>query len=84
MLESSDHFMNVVKKDFPMHSQSIEKLYSQDGMFRSLCEEYTSCLQHLAKYKKEASEKNNDLAEFEALLADLSKELTSFIEEHRP
>jgi hypothetical protein len=84
MLDSTDHFMNVVKNDFPMYAQSIEKLYVQDGMFRSLCEEYTSCLQYLAKYKKEASEKNKDLAEFESLLSDLSRELTKFIESHKP
>lgn len=80
MLESTDHFMNVVKNDFPMHAQSIEKLYMENSVFRTLCEEYTSCLQYLVKYKKEASEKSHDLAEFEVLLSDLGKELRGFIE----
>jgi DNA repair ATPase RecN len=72
--------MNAVKKAFPSNSKSIEQLFTQNGEFRSLCEEYSFCLQHLLKYSKELTEKRDDLEQYEYLFKELSKELRDYIE----
>ena len=76
----TDNYMNAVKKAFPEKSRSIEQLFTKNGNFRSLCEEYSSCLQHLLKYSKEVHEKTDDLSEYQELFKELSKELEEFID----
>lgn len=71
--------LKAVKEKFPEEGARIEALYASDEDFRTLCEDYFSCIQHLQKFKKEFSEKQYSFDEYQSIRADLEKELYNFI-----
>ena len=57
-------FADKIKEKFPDEAARIEDLYASDEDFRTLCEDYFSCIQQLQKFKKEFSEKQYSFDEY--------------------
>jgi len=74
-----NEYLNAVKEKFPEEAARIEQLYGADEDFRTLCEDYFSCLKHLQKFKKEFSEKQYSFEEYQHIQSELEKELYNFI-----
>ena len=71
--------LKAVKEKFPDEAARIEDLYASDEDFRTLCEDYFSCIQQLQKFKKEFSEKQYSFDEYKNIQTELEKELYNFI-----
>ena len=74
-----NEYLKAVKEKFPEEGKRIEELYASDEDFRTLCEDYFSCIQYLQKFKKEFREKQYSFDEYQNIQAELEKELYNFI-----
>ena len=66
-----------------MYKDRIAPLYYEDPDFRSICEDYYACIFFLNKFKKEFTDNQGSIAEYEKTLKELEKELKARIEEKK-
>lgn len=71
--------LSLIKEMFPHQKEYIEELYAHNNDFRSLCDDYVSCILYLQKFQKEFSEKVEAIDEFENAKKLLQKELSEFL-----
>ena len=81
-MESLDAHLRVVKMKFPGQNARIEELYESDEDFRSLCQDYLLCLQHLQKFMEKLNERNDVVSEYRTMRVELEKELYEIIYKH--
>ncbi len=74
-MEAKNFQLQVVKERFPLEEREIGRLYYHDMEFRAICEDYYLCLFYLGKFRKESSEKNETVEEYEKIMHDLESEL---------
>lgn len=75
-MASKNRVLNIVLKKFPESHQLISDLFNQSDFFRSICEDYASCVQVIKTLESSNRMSNKGyLEEYEELLQDLEKEL---------
>ena len=75
--------LSLIKEMFPKQQEFIGELYLQNEHFRSVCEDYFTCIKFLKKFKKEFSEKVESIDEFENARKLLEQELSDYINKLR-
>jgi len=75
--------LSIIKEMFPDQKEYIGELYAKDEEFRSLCDDYSTCIRFLHKFKKEFSEKVDSIDEFENARKMLEKELSEYVNKLR-
>ena len=78
-MESLNAQLRAVKQKFPEQGDRIEQLYEVDEDFRTLCSDYVLCIRHLEEFKKEASETQHSIEEYQDIRKELERELHGFI-----
>jgi hypothetical protein len=71
--------LSIIKEMFPEQKEHVGELYSKDEEFRSLCDDYSTCIRFLHKFKKEFSEKIDSIQEYENVRKILEGELQEFL-----
>ena len=71
--------LSIIKEMFPDQKEWVGELYSKDEEFRSLCDDYSTCIRFLYKFKKESSEKIDSIQEYENVRMILERELQEFL-----
>jgi len=71
--------LSIIKEMFPDQKEQVRELYSKDEEFRSLCDDYSTCIRFLHKFKKETSEKIDSIQEYENVRMILERELQEFL-----
>ena len=75
-MTSENQNFTFITKRLPDHQLLIEKLYKQDDLFMSLCDDYLTCLLFLQKVDTlELLDKSAYKKEYKLLLSELEKEL---------
>lgn len=82
-MEPLNFQLSLIKEMFPDQKEYIGKLYLQNEHFRSVCEDYFTCVKYLKKFKKEFSEKVESIDEFENARKMLENELSEYINKLR-
>jgi len=75
-MASKNYVLNIVRENFPGSYRLITELYHSSDYFRSLCEDFTDCLQVVRRI--ESSDKMSSKGYYEEyvkLLDELEKEL---------
>jgi len=78
--------MNIlaVNERFPKHKMTIKRLYWEDETFQTICEDYQSCCQVLARLSQStAEEAPARRREYLDLLQDLELEILQYLDEHK-
>ena len=65
---------------FPSQKENVETLYRQNAAFRSICDDYFSCIGFLQKFKREFADQLETIGEYENVRDALEKELKDFME----
>jgi hypothetical protein len=78
-MESISAHLGAVKQKFPGQVQRIEELFKSNEDFRTLCSDYFLCMQSLQKLKKETSQKDKSIEEFNDTSLELEQELYNSI-----
>ena len=71
--------MHMIEQKFPRQSQRIYQLYEENADFRSLCNDYFTCMQILRKFKRSLVEEGKSVEEYEKVQTELEKELYDFL-----
>ena len=72
---------DAVRKAFPGREALVERGVRESAAFRSLCADYLACLRALDHWKGRRSEEAGARrAEYEQLLAELGREIRSWLE----
>ena len=78
-MEEEDDLLRLIKIKFPRQEKRIDWLYEQNPNFRVLCKDYLTCTLALKRFKKSLTEEERSIEEYEGVLAELEKELYTFI-----
>ena len=78
-MESVNAHLGAVKQKFPGQVQRIEELFKSNEDFRTLCSDYFLCIQSLQRLKKESSQKDKLIEEFNDTSLELEQELYNSI-----
>ena len=76
----------IVMKDFPEHQKILEKLYHQNESFRSLCEDFGSCIramEYWCGYQPANENASVRCEEYKILYADLKREIAERLAEQK-
>ena len=74
-MEVKSFRLKTIKERWPEYKDHILSLYYTDNKFRAICEDYYLCMSHLDKFRKEYSEKQQTIEEYERLRQELEIEL---------
>lgn len=74
-MEAQNFQLQAVKERFPMQEKDIINLYYHDLEFRAICEDYYLCMFYLSKFRKETSETEQSVEEYEKMKQELESEL---------
>ena len=75
-----DYFrIKAIKDKFPMHEDHIQSLYLNNAEFRSIVDDYYSCIKYLEKTKRLHSENLESIEEYEKMVRELELELRHHI-----
>jgi len=74
-MEAKNFQLEVVKERWPEYKDDILSLYYKDNKFRAIVEDYYLAIQHLDKFRKQYSEKQESIEEYEKVLHELEIEL---------
>jgi hypothetical protein len=74
-MANRDRILEIIKQKYPRHDMRIEQLYQQDQEFKSLCEDYVSCLNVVQKINLLSEEQRKTSQDYETVIKDLEKEL---------
>jgi hypothetical protein len=72
----------VLQNMFPSRKEQVEKLYRQNADFRSICDDYFSCIGFIQKFKKEFADQLETINEYETVRDSLEKEMQDFMEKN--
>jgi len=72
--------LSIIKEMFPDQKEYVGELYAKHEEFRSLCDDYSTCIRFLTKFKKEFSEKVDSIQEYENVRMILENELQEFLQ----
>ena len=74
-MEAKNFQLELITDRFPKDRDKIVALYYSDEYFRTICEDYYTCLNFLNKFKKEFSDRKGSVEEYEKIRVDLEQEL---------
>jgi len=74
-----DTILQIIKQRYPSHKMRIEQLYEQDEEFKSLCDDYISCLNFVKKIRERSEESKKTIEDYESIIRDLEKEIFELI-----
>ena len=83
-MASKKSILKKVFKRFPQHYMLIEELYRESDSFRSLCEDYTECLEIIKNLDySECIIQAGYKQEYEKLLQELGEELSARLSKNK-
>ena len=78
-MNAANELLEMINHKFPRHADRIKRLYAESPDFRSLCNDYSKCMQSLQKAVEKSQENSMAVKEYNQVLGDLEKELYDFI-----
>lgn len=78
-MKSHAEILDLIMKKFPRQEKRIEQLFYENEDFKTLCQDYSACIESLKRFRKSLNESEGSMVEYERAIEDLEIELYSFI-----